>query len=313
MRAQSGAVFEWAAHVQRTASSAAALLHPRDSIAAATLADAALLRPMMAAVASAALHAAGEDRGAAKITVLATLAHSIEVAMSIAPLLQAHGGLAIMPPVALPSSLPMILLCAHAAPLARRHPPPVVVELQGSPRHNALAKDSAWVVARRDLEAARGPGVEEQLLCDAAGGVLEGTQTNFFALCADGSLRTAPAGAVLEGTVRGLVIELCTAPGAQARGLPPLRLCAPTRDGAVQPASAGNDAWLGAFLTSTSRLVMPIDELRWPGGGVRSFAQPRPTAIAQLERLVEACVAERSTDIAAESRAGNASNCAAVK
>jgi hypothetical protein len=88
----------------------------------------------------------------------------------------------------------------------------------------------------------------------AATFLLEGTQTNFFALSSDGrTLLTAPEGAVLGGTVRRLVVdEVAPALGLRVLAVPPTL------------AGAAGGGWAGAFLTSTSRLVLPVDELLLP-------------------------------------------------
>jgi hypothetical protein len=63
------------------------------------------------------------------------------------------------------------------------------------------------------------------------------------------------------------------------------------------PRLADAGAWDGAFISSTSRLLLPADELRWapPGHGsaggterVRVFAPQHPTVVA-----LEAAVAAR--------------------
>ena len=139
-------------------------------------------------------------------------------------------------------------ISAHIAPLPPRPVPPVRVVILGAPRENADAKDSAWVQQRQDLERAKGDGVNEVLLMAADGSLPEGTQTNFFAV-KDGVLYTAGTG-VLEGTVRGLVLDICR------------RTDVPV---VLEPPNAAEIAsWDGAFISSTSRLVLPIDEIKLP-------------------------------------------------
>jgi branched-subunit amino acid aminotransferase/4-amino-4-deoxychorismate lyase len=134
-------------------------------------------------------------------------------------------------------------------------------------------------------------------------------------------LYTAGAG-ILEGTVRRLVLEVC----ASTPGMPRVELRAPR----VQDLAAGR--WAGAFITSTSRLVLPIDEVAFPAqyvaaaaasaksatslarplkaadadacaesaeaGLVRiAFPQPRPEVLVRLEHLVAEQVAAHSTRV----------------
>ena len=177
----------------------------------------------------------------------------------------------------------------HVAALPLRRAPPIVVVAPpvSAVRSNPLFKDTAWIDERRSLEQLmQGPcggaaAAEEVLLVDASGGVLEGTQTNFFALDAAGCVVTAGDG-VLEGTVRRLVLEVCEAEGI------PLELRAPRL--------CEHASWEGAFIGSTSRLVMPIDAIddRSASGGAGSggegalheYRRGHPT-IARIERLVE--------------------------
>lgn len=218
-------------------------------------------------------------------------------------------------------------LLTHVTPLPPRRAPPIIVHAAGAPRHNAAAKDSEWVRQRSSLEAAKPAHVEEVLLYDdgaaAAGGagatsssaaaassegkasaggpVLEGTQTNVFAMLDDGRLYTAGEG-VLEGTVRRLVLEVCSK-GGSGSGLPEVVLEAPRL-------ADVRSRWIGAFLSSTSRLVLPIDEV-WvprhfwgegPADGVdeerglvcKRFATPRPAALVELEKAVAAAVEAHS-------------------
>ena len=185
------------------------------------------------------------------------------------------------------------LIITLATPLGARRPPPVAALVHGAPRAAAAAKDSAWVTERHELEVAlEAAGAEEALLVTRNGEIYEGTQTNFFALAADGTLETAPDGDVLAGTVRRVVLEV-----AEREGLCPVVLRAPKL--------ADARTWRGAFLTSTSRLVMPIDTLLLPatasesGEGIRAMAiaLPRDAIVARLEALTLAAVDAHSEDV----------------
>jgi branched-subunit amino acid aminotransferase/4-amino-4-deoxychorismate lyase len=66
--------------------------------------------------------------------------------------------------------------------------------VRGHARENALAKNSQWVSERKGIEAARRPGTNELLLEDDEGRLVEGSQTNFFAVI-DGCVHTAGEGA----------------------------------------------------------------------------------------------------------------------
>ena len=126
--------------------------------------------------------------------------------------------------------------------------------MRGAPRANALAKSSKWVAERAPLEALMREDMNELLLATEAGELLEGSQTNFYAIC-HGAVHTAGEG-VLEGTVRRLLLEVCDREGIPVVLAPP-RL----PDAAV---------WDGALISSTSRLLLPIDRLYVPTEGQRS-------------------------------------------
>ena len=285
------ALLAWPAHVSRTVASAEALRPPgaafSPSFAAAS----------MSVCAASSLRSAAASMASDEYRLTQSFVWDVPGALAAL----ARAGLAV------PPQSPPPLLVTHVAPLPPRRAPPIVVALLGSPRADASTKSSAWVAARAPLEAAAGVGgeVEEALLCDADGAVLEGTQTNLFVLCADGVLRTADAG-VLAGTVRGLVLELLARGGT---GLPRLELRAPRREGITAPEAAGGEAWRAAFLTSTSRLVLPIDEVRWSGGGgggggsggggSRRLDGAAP-AVARIEELLAAHVDESSTTLVGE-------------
>ena len=125
----------------------------------------------------------------------------------------------------------------------RRDGEHIKVEVHGHGRNNAAAKDSQWINQRENSAA---HGCEEYILVNDSGEMLEGTQTNFFLVTKDGCVLTAEDG-ILKGSVRDSVLRVCTDHGI------PLELRPPTVND-LENAS-------GAFLSSTSRLVLPIHEV----------------------------------------------------
>lgn len=73
-------------------------------------------------------------------------------------------------------------LDCHVQPLPPPPSRPVTVQLGGSPRANAAAKDSTWVNARTALVRAQLPGVHETALVGNDGCVYEGLSSNVFAV-----------------------------------------------------------------------------------------------------------------------------------
>ena len=184
-------------------------------------------------------------------------------------------------------------IACHIAPLPPLPAPPVRVEVRGAPRANAAAKDSSWVAERAPLEelmrASAVGDINELLLATEGGALLEGSQTNFMALV-DGAVHTAGEG-VLEGTVRRLLLEVCEREGI------PVVLSPPTLPAA--------DRWEGALISSTSRLLLPIDRLYAPREGrpseeadlVRVFDNGPDSLAARLRDLVSSEVLAHSSEI----------------
>jgi len=151
-------------------------------------------------------------------------------------------------------------LC-HLHKLLDLVPGPCTVEVRGSPRQNAQAKDSQWVRDRLIFETTKGVDVNEVLLSDEDR-VFEGLSSNFFCV-KNGTLFTAPREAVLRGTIQGVVEQICERERIPVVGEFPL----------LSQASV----WEGAFLTSTSRLVLPIGCLRIPEMGYFTLPFPAPS------------------------------------
>jgi thiol oxidase len=170
-------------------------------------------------------------------------------------------------------------------PLGERPAQPVKVQIGGKPRQNALAKDSAWTRQRRELEDARPKDCNEVILMDDDGHLFEGLQTNFYVL-KDGKLHTAGKG-ILEGTVRKMLLEECVKEGF------PVCLNAPN--------IVDMDQWQGVFISSTSRLLLPVSEVVYSdksSGKIlkKSFA-PLDPLVTRLEQLVLDRYRQESTTI----------------
>ena len=265
-------LFEWDMHVARTAESVASMVAAEaraggEAVVAAA-GTAAALRPRVEASVGAAVGAfkraaaEGDACEELKVTVLVGWEHGVTVS-------------------------------AHVAPLPAPPTRPVRVEFRGQGRSNAAAKSSSWVAERAPLEGlmreASVGDVNEFLLLEGGKKILEGSQTNFFAV-KDGALVTAGEG-VLFGTVRRLALEVCD------REKIPVVLEAPDIDDV--------HSWEGAFVSSTSRLMLPIDELYAPQDGapsgpadlLRTFDNGADSLPARLQRLVAAEVEAHSTAI----------------
>lgn len=140
-------------------------------------------------------------------------------------------------------------VATHAQPLGACAAPPIKVQVRGAPRSNAEAKDSDWVRQRRCYEEEKPSDVNEVVLANADGSMYEGLSSNFYALV-DGALHTAGEG-ILLGSMREATLRV-----AQRLSVPVVL---------HPPQVAHLSAWDGCFISSTSRMLLPVDELSAPG------------------------------------------------
>jgi len=128
-----------------------------------------------------------------------------------------------------------------------RVPETAQVEILRGHRNNPTVKDSQWVSDRSYLESRKLPETDEVIMAEGDGSLTEGMTSNFFVV-KDGMVFTAPDDTVLNGTMRSSVIKCC-----ERRNIP-FALRAPKVDEA--------ESWDGCFITSTSRIVMPVRRLK---------------------------------------------------
>ncbi|KAJ1973950.1 hypothetical protein H4R35_003850 [Dimargaris xerosporica] len=163
-------------------------------------------------------------------------------------------------------------ICAvHVQPLSQPQQGYCSIEICPAKRECPLAKDSQWMRDRQAIVDQQQPGVNESVLVDPTTNELtEGLSSNFFTIQAQSptllapteptenatglqldqiKVVAAPAGTVLLGTIMKLVLQVC-----HQHNVTVDERC-PT----VSELEAGE--WLGAFITSTSRLVLPIDRV----------------------------------------------------
>ncbi|CAO3682559.1 unnamed protein product [Umbelopsis vinacea] len=149
---------------------------------------------------------------------------------------------------------PRVHFAAHFAPLKSPPNNRVAVDVEGSPRHHAAAKDSQWVRDRITLEKHKSPNANEVLLTDNAGHIYEGMASNFFAIVRENGspiLVTASTDHVLLGTIMKIVLHVC-----EKRSIP-IKWSFPDLKDAI------DGKWEGCFISSTSRLVLPIETIQF--------------------------------------------------
>jgi branched-chain amino acid aminotransferase len=113
-----------------------------------------------------------------------------------------------------------------------------------SARQNAAAKTTGWMHTRQSYMQAMPEGIYETFLCDESGHVLEGLNSNFYAV-REGELRTAKDN-VLLGISRQIVMEI--APPILAVNESPIHV--------IELNQLSE-----AFLTSASRGIVPVVEI----------------------------------------------------
>lgn len=134
----------------------------------------------------------------------------------------------------------------HYADLPPTPEDPVTIEMFPGSRTHIKAKDSDWSRYRKHIELMRkDPSSNEIVLVDHDSNCYEGLSSNFF-IVKSGKVQTALKG-VLYGTVMDLVLEVCRDIGIEIISSPPQLV--------------EIDSWDEVFITSTSRLVLPVKHI----------------------------------------------------
>ena len=140
-------------------------------------------------------------------------------------------------------------------------------------RDNARAKNSAFIAQSEALRALREGPIHEVLMVGAAGTILEGIDSNFFAVVA-GRLYTADEG-VLAGVTREMVLQ-----EAHVDAGPVVLAALPL---AALPTISE------AFISSTSRAILPVTEI---DGRAVGNGRPGPITLRLMRRLQQRLYAE---------------------
>ncbi len=167
--------------------------------------------------------------------------------------------------------------------------PPIAVELRRhAPRHEPSAKDTEWVRQRDELERVKARDVDEVVMFSGDElAVSEGLSSN-FAVVVDGAIHTPRKETVLFGTVFQLIERLCA-----AHALPLVIGGVSLHD---------RSRWQAAFIASTTRGLLPIDELRFPDiDGQPPLRLPTDLPILTTVRaLIADAMRAESTEVVAQ-------------
>ncbi|KAJ2849810.1 hypothetical protein IWW36_002363 [Coemansia brasiliensis] len=164
------------------------------------------------------------------------------------------------------------------------------IRLISGHREDPEAKDLKWVHKRERLEQLIKPPVNEVVLVSwNEKRFFEGLSSNFFAVrqIATDSVPTfrnykvisAPLNSVLLGTIMKLVLRICEEDAISVEFVPQL-----------EP-----ELWAGAFVTSTSRLVLPIENIVFGDDGQYEQRLSRDNPLVMhLKLRVEQLMTEQS-------------------
>jgi len=125
---------------------------------------------------------------------------------------------------------------------------PITVAIYRGARNNPEVKDTQWANDRKALADKKLPDEDEVILQSPSEGHLyEGLSSNFGVIM-DGVLCTPPKGAVLEGATLELILSCCATNNIPVvRKFPNIEEC---------------HLWEGAFISSTTRCLLPINYIR---------------------------------------------------
>jgi branched-subunit amino acid aminotransferase/4-amino-4-deoxychorismate lyase len=109
-------------------------------------------------------------------------------------------------------------------------------------------KDSTWVRERQALEKNKGRDINEVLLMDDEEQLYEGMASNFLAV-SNSTVYCASLDHILLGTILKMVVDICKQNDI------PFEWQFPRLE------DAREGKWDGCFITSTSRLLLPIESI----------------------------------------------------
>jgi hypothetical protein len=141
---------------------------------------------------------------------------------------------------------------SHVVNLSERPDRPVLADIRPGSRTGMKAKDSIWIDMRDAILAKKTKQSNEVLMCEEDGSVREGLSSNFFIVKDGFSICTANEG-ILDGTVKQLVDQIAIDPNNNVTyNNDKLHL------GYCIPNLRDLSTWKEAFITSTSRQILPI-------------------------------------------------------
>ena len=156
-------------------------------------------------------------------------------------------------------------------------PPSISIKMAIHKRSNPNIKSTDWIMERESLESLKGALFNEVVLMDDQGCIYEGLSSNFAIIysnptsSSDGPvLVTAPDEVILKGTVMNVVLEAC-------------RILGWRLERRLISINELRDQFHCAFITSTSRMVLPVETISLCDGSTIILN----TQFTQITTLIE--------------------------
>lgn len=144
------------------------------------------------------------------------------------------------------------------------------------PRPNPEIKSAGWIEERK---AFKDPAFNETILIDGSSGrCFEGLSSNFAVIDLHNRLLTAPPSVVLAGSVMKMVMEAADELGIDV-----------VLD---TPDISDISSWKAAFITSTSRLVLPITEITLEDMSLYKIPSLECNELTRLKHKIEEIISE---------------------
>ena len=165
-------------------------------------------------------------------------------------------------------------------------PPPrfASAEIRVAKRENPTIKYTRWALERRGLEQGKRPECNEVILADEQKNLYEGLSSNFAIVLNDYTIVTAPEGMVLKGTMMNVVIDIAHRLGIR------IRYDLPTINMLFGECKA-------AFITSTSRLLLPLSRIFAPDGKEIRLGSLDDPVVLRLQDGLKSAMFEKSIRI----------------
>lgn len=169
-------------------------------------------------------------------------------------------------------------------------------------RINPNAKDTKWTFDRKSMESLMIPSVTNDMIMydnEENGHILEGLQSNFFCIKKSKEnsnnlllfeLWTAPVESVLFGSIMRILLDLCE---KHYKGSVNVKF--------QHPCIYEIHEWEGAFITSTSRLILPIKTILNSTGQILCDFNSIHQIILELKKMLQNSLTEYTVSIDSDS------------